>query len=97
MRAKNVQHAEYEILKGMAGTYFDKLEIDFYSLCGGDPFGDGDGNYKDKHARDRFAKAMRNVRGFMLSKLVTRLKYLPKDHVDYGLTLEELKEELING
>jgi len=94
MRAANIPHAEYEILKGLCTTNFDKLDIDFYSLCGGDPFGDGNGNYEDEHARNRFAKAIRNIRGIIINKLATRLKYLPKDHTDYGLTLEELKEEL---
>ena len=88
MRAASIKHAEYEILRGMAGTYFDKMNIDAYSICGGDPFGDGDGNYKDKVARDRFAKAMNNVRELFLNKLATRLKYLPDGHTDYGLTLE---------
>ena len=94
MIAASIKHAEYEILKGLGTTYFDKLDIDFYSLCGGDPFGDGNKNYKDKVARDRFAKALCNVREVILNMAAKRIKHLPDDHTDYGLTLEELKEEL---
>ena len=96
MRAASIKHAEYDMLKGMMTSEFSQLNIDFYALCGGDPFGDGDGNYSDKVARDRFAKAVRNVREVILNMAVKRIKHLPDSHADYGMSLEELKEELIN-
>jgi hypothetical protein len=97
MRAASIKHAEYEILMAFMTSEFGQMNIDFYALCGGDPFGDEDGNYSDKVARDRFAKAVRNVREDILNMAARRIKYLPENHADYGLTLEELKEELING
>jgi len=90
VRAASIKHAEYEILKSILITDFDKLDVDFYSLCGGDPFGDGKGNYKDAHARKRFAKAVCNIREMILKMAQKRIKYLPEEHEDYDA--DDLKE-----
>lgn len=83
MRAASVKHAEYEILKGILITPFSDLEIDHLELTGG---------HDDKVARKRFDSAVENLRTVLYNMAEKRLKNLPKDHADHGLTIEEIRK-----
>lgn len=66
MRAKSIQHAEYEILTHLLG------EIDLQDLR--------DEMCDDAHSTKRFDTAARNICKMLVEKATVRIKNLPKDH-----------------
>jgi len=66
MRAKSIQHAEYEILQHLLG------EIDLQDLR--------DEMCDDAHSTKRFDKAAGNICKMLSEKAMVRVKNLPKDH-----------------
>ncbi|MBL98001.1 MAG: hypothetical protein CMF52_09310 [Legionellales bacterium] len=69
MRAKSVQHAEYEILNHIVS------EIDLSDLK--------DMMCNDKHSTKRFDTACENIIKRLDGIMATRTKHLPKEHADY--------------
>ena len=69
MRAKSVQHAEYEILNHIVS------EIDLSDLK--------DMMCNDNHSTTRFATACENIIKSLDGIMATRTKHLPKEHADY--------------
>lgn len=66
MRAKSIQHAEYEILTHLLG------EIDLQDLR--------DEMCDDAHSTKRFDVAAKNICKMLAEKQMVRIKNLPKDH-----------------
>tara|TARA_A200000159_G_scaffold147605_1_gene154796 strand:- start:24 stop:242 length:219 start_codon:yes stop_codon:yes gene_type:complete len=69
MRAKSVQHAEYEILNHIVS------EIDLSDLK--------EQMCNDEHSTKRFDKACENIIKRLDGIMATRTKHLPKDHPDH--------------
>ena len=103
MRAKNVQHAEYEILKyllteeganltnprGLTDLFIG-LGADFDEYGEWKPLDDS----KDKPAQQRCRTARSNVANVLLNMLVKREPYLPKNHTDAGCDRDDLLDVL---
>lgn len=68
MRAKSIQHAEYELLQHLLG------EIDLGFLR--DQMG------QDEHSTKRFDTAAGNICKMLVEKMEVRRKNLPKGHPD---------------
>ena len=91
-KAKNVKHAEYEILKVL--LYDGWRPIDHIHLerlyCKLVPeIRNGNGiktsrfGWRDKHAAKRFDKACKNIGTVMRTMLSKRVKHLPESHEDF--------------
>jgi len=87
MRFKSVKHAEYEILKALLVT---KVEQTFHESVNeikmiGIPNG-------DKVAEQRFNKAASNITKVIFNMLEKRSKYIPEEHIEYGLDIKKIKK-----
>lgn len=82
MRAKSIQHAEYEIVKTMIEN-MGTLLPPRCSTEGGTISPRWDDREQDKHATDRVMKAAIKIRKELNNKMRKLQKYLPEDHVDH--------------
>ena len=82
MRAKSIQHAEYEIVKTMIEN-MGSLLPPRCSTDGGTISPLWSEKDKDEHATKRVSKAAIKIRKELNNKMEKLRKHLPENHVDY--------------
>ena len=93
MKAKNVKHAEYEILKILLYDGWrpvDHIHLDRLYCSLVPELKNGDKNafhtyrfgWRDRHAAKRFDVACKNIGGVIRTMLSKRVKHLPENHED---------------